>query len=343
MSAVVALHERLVSIPSVSENEAEIADFCLHWLEETGAEVRRVGHSVMAHAGSGPCLVLNSHLDTVPAQPGWSSDPWTPRRVGDQVFGLGTNDAKASVAALMVAFRESIQTASGCRLLLMLAEGEELRGIGTMNCLADLSERNQRIDAAIVGEPTELKAGVGQFGLAVLRLVARGTACHAAHARALGLANPVTELAQDLVRIAELDLGDSSIQPTTVTGAEAHNQIPAEASAILDVRLAPGLQAETVIEAVRGVVKSEVEVVSTRLRSYAMPEGAPFWDCLPPDRFVSRTMSDQVFFQGIPAVKLGPGKTERSHTVDEFVLVSELEAGVAAYRSLIERFVEVYG
>jgi acetylornithine deacetylase len=128
-----------------------------------------------------------------------------------------------------------------------------------------------------------------------------------------------------------------------VRGAEAHNQIPAEASAILDVRLAPGLQAESVIEAVRGVVTSEVEVVSTRLRSYAMPEGAPFWECLPPDRFVSRTMTDQVFFQGIPAVKLGPGQTERSHTVDEFVLVSELEAGVAAYRSLIERFVEMYG
>ncbi len=70
MSAVVALHERLVSIPSVSENEAEIADFCLHWLAETGAEVRRVGHSVMAHAGSGPCLVLNSHWIQCPPSRG---------------------------------------------------------------------------------------------------------------------------------------------------------------------------------------------------------------------------------------------------------------------------------
>jgi acetylornithine deacetylase len=49
----------------------------------------------------------------------------------------------------------------------------------------------------------------------------------------------------------------------------------------------------------------------------------------------SRTMSDMALLPGVPAVKVGPGSTERSHTPDEFVLAEEVDAGVAFYTRVL--------
>lgn len=338
MIDVLELHHDLVSICSVSGQEAEIADYVEDVLSVGGVGVERVGNSVIARAGSGPCLVLNSHLDTVPAQDGWADDPWTPIVRDGRVTGLGANDAKASVAAMMTAFLEAVESGPPCELILMLAEGEETLGIGTQKCLAHLD----RIpDAAIVGEPTSLASATGQFGLLIVNLVSHGDACHAANAKALGRRNPIWDLARDLVVLEVLDWGASSLQPTVLNGAAAKNQVPGTAAAVLDVRLEPTLTPEAALAQIQGVVNGEVIVHSDRLRPYACPPGAALLHCVPEPQFVSRTMSDLVFFQGIPAVKIGPGDTARSHTVNEYVLESEVTLGVQVYSQIIQRFGEV--
>lgn len=337
MTDALSLHRELVEIPSVSGSEQSIADFVESRLRKTCADVERVGNSVIASVGSGPRLALNSHLDTVPAQPGWTSDPWQPIVREGRVYGLGANDAKASVAAMIVAFGRAIDRPLPFCLLLMLVEGEETLGVGTQRCLQHLDFRP---DAAIVGEPTGLASAVGQYGLAILNLVAQGQACHAAHATALGVRNPIWALANDLASLESLDLGETTLQPTVLTGAAAKNQVPGTASAVLDIRLAPPTTPEEVITRVRERVASDVTVHSDRLRSYACPAGAALLGCVPEPHFVSRTMSDLVFFQGIPAVKIGPGRTERSHSVDEFVEESEILEGVRIYSQIIERYAE---
>src|SRR3954471_840913 len=55
--------------------------------------------------GDGPTLLLNGHVDTVLAVEGWSTDPWTPHRDGDRLYGLGAADMKSGVAAAMLAAR----------------------------------------------------------------------------------------------------------------------------------------------------------------------------------------------------------------------------------------------
>lgn len=338
MGDVLQLHRDLVSICSVSGQETEIADFVEEALSVAGVEVERVENSVIARTGSGPTLVLNSHLDTVPAQEGWTNDPWTPVVRDGRVIGLGANDAKASVAALMTAFLDAVESRPECELILMLAEGEETLGIGTQRCLAHLGRQP---DAAIVGEPTSLASATGQYGLLIANLTTRGEACHAAHAHVMGRKNPIWELARDLVALEGLDWGVSSLQPTVLTGASAKNQVPGSASASLDVRLEPSLSPEAALERIRERVSGEVTVHSDRLRPYACPEGAKFLSCIPEPQFVSRTMSDMVFFQGVPTVKIGPGDSARSHTVDEYVLETELLLGVQVYTQIIQRFAEV--
>jgi len=334
----IALHRDLVSIRSVSGEEAAIADFVETILRPSGADVERVGNSVLARAGSGACLALNSHLDTVPAQDGWTSDPWTPVVRDGRVTGLGANDAKASVAALISAFLGAVESGPPCDLLLMLVEGEETLGVGTQKCLSHL---DRKPDAAIVGEPTSLASAVGQYGLLIANLIAHGDACHAAHAKALGRQNPIWTLARDLAVLEGVDWGDSSLQPTVLTGAQAKNQVPAMASATLDIRLEPTLTPEEAVARIRSQVDGEVSIHSDRLRPYACPDGAKLLGCVPEPHFVSRTMSDLVFFQGIPAVKIGPGETGRSHTVDEYVMESEILLGVQVYAQIIERYGEV--
>jgi acetylornithine deacetylase len=54
--------------------------------------------------------------------------------------------------------------------------------------------------------------------------------------------------------------------------------------------------------------------------------------------FPSPTLSDWAHLTGVPAVKWGPGRSERSHTADEWVEMSMVEAAVGAYRTAIETF-----
>ena len=102
---VLAFHRELISIESVSGNESPIADFIRQWLARFDVKVERAGNNLFAVAGTnGPLVCLNTHLDTVPAAPGWTRNPFEAERADGRVYGLGSNDAKASVAAMVGAF-----------------------------------------------------------------------------------------------------------------------------------------------------------------------------------------------------------------------------------------------
>jgi len=336
---VLVLHRKLVSIPSISGDEGIVADFIQSVLSSSFCRVERIGNSVLGFSGTGKRIVLNSHVDTVPPAGEWGSDPWTPTVVEGRVYGLGSNDAKASVAAMIGAVADG-KVPEGIEVCLMLVEGEEVQGIGTQRCLSRLAELDWLPEAVVVGEPTELSSGIGQFGLAIFKLEAHGDACHAAHGSALQKRNPIWELARDLSVLQHLDIGDCTIQPTMLEGAGAKNQVAAVASAVLDVRLAPGWTADRVKDVLESAVGKPITVISDRLTAYEFPRLSDFAECCPEPKFLSRTMSDQVFFQGIPAIKCGPGCTDRSHTPNEYVLETEVLDGVATYKEILRKFSE---
>ena len=97
-----SLLERLVAIPSVSGEEVAIAAFVEETARGWGLDVVRDDTSVRVEVrgrGPGPTLALVSHLDVVPPGAGWTRDPFTPAVEGDRLYGRGSGDAKASVAA----------------------------------------------------------------------------------------------------------------------------------------------------------------------------------------------------------------------------------------------------
>lgn len=335
------IHKQIVNCPSISGNEAALADWVEGWLKEVGADPIRLGNNVLASWGGPPRLLFNSHLDTVPATDAWTRDPFVWAAQEGKLFGLGSNDAGASVAAMLWAFGHRIDGVG-----IMLVEGEEVGGKGTeLAWEYARSELGWNPLGVIIGEPTELQMGVRQRGLIALNLISRGDACHAANADVLGATNPIFALARDLAKLPHLAAvkHGHSVQPTELTGARARNQVPAEARAALDVRTVPGVEPDAVIAQLRSELECEIEVRSTRLKAFETRTNSPLVEaicavCPGAIPFESRTMSDQVFFQGYDAVKWGPGVSARSHTSDEFVWAEEVEQGAESYLRLMKRF-----
>src|SRR5205814_1314650 len=153
----------------------------------------------------------------------------------------------------------------------------------------------------------------------------------AAHADALGAQNAALVLARDLLALASVELapphprlGATTVQPTVVRAGSARNVVPAEASAVLDVRTTPAASHGELVSRVRERVRSEVRVLSDRLEPRETAEGALVVRAARAARpqarlYGSATLSDLVHVTGVPAVKCGPGRSERSHTADEWV------------------------
>jgi acetylornithine deacetylase len=398
---LLALHRELVATPSPSGQEAALCALLAWRLAGQHVNVERIGDSLVASTGTPPYLCLCSHLDTVPAGAGWTRAPHQPVVEEGRVYGLGSNDAKASVAAMLAAFvrqgtgdrgpgtggsdvgaglvpardssrlddsgrpqgpplqkeqasRASRQSPAPGGTILAFVAGEEKGGLGAEVVVAELARRGLAPAAAVVGEPTGLDIVVAQKGLLILELRAHGTACHAAHARALGATNAIEVLARDLLALAALDLdaadpelGPITLEPTVIAGGSARNALPAEATAVLDVRTNPMPSPAEVVERVRAVVASEVKVLSERLRPCATAPTHSLVQAAQRARpeaalYGSRTLSDWVFFANadIPAIKVGPGRSERSHTVDEYVEEREILDGAAFYERLIKAWLQ---
>jgi acetylornithine deacetylase len=163
-------------------------------------------------------------------------------------------------------------------------------------------------------------------------------------------------LARDLVALEDADLGPddaelgpTTMEPTVLTGSPARNQVPGEASCILDVRVNPSPSPEEIAGRLRARVRhGALNVLSSRLRPQATPLDEAIVRACRAARpsaktFGSRGVSDWCFYGRTPAVKVGPGVTERSHTADEWVGVEEVTAGAAFYAAAVRAFAELGG
>lgn len=344
----------LVRIASISGDEDAIATFVTDLIVDAGLDCERIGNTVLARYGKsgGPRLLLNTHLDTVPVGEGWTCDPFAAQWTDGQLFGRGSNDAKASVAAMLTSLFEL--AAAGSKLpgevWLALNEREETDNFGMGRTL----ERLGTPDLAITGEPTGLEVVRAQSGLAVLIAEWKGRSCHAAHVAHVEHTNALLVAAQEMQQTGPygvLDgthplIGDSTIAPTVLHAGERHNVVPDHAEATFDARLAPPFAGADAMKWLRERMPSaELRLRSDRLRAVETPADHPLVQAAltcasKPEAIGSRTLSDMALLPGVPAIKCGPGATERSHTPDEFVLASEVEEGTQFYSAIIPAALE---
>ena len=104
----VSLLKSLIAIPSISREETQAADYLQNYIEAEGMTTGRKGNNIWCLSPmfdlKKPTILLNSHIDTVKPVNGWRKAPFTPREENGKLYGLGSNDAGASVVTLLQVF-----------------------------------------------------------------------------------------------------------------------------------------------------------------------------------------------------------------------------------------------
>lgn len=344
-----ALLERLVATPSLSGEEGALADFLQDLLGAHGAQLHRQGHNLWFEVGThGPRLLLNTHLDTVPPCAGWTGDPFAPQWRNGRLQGLGANDAKGCLASMtLTALALLEQGLPQGRAVFAFTAEEETGGAGLGTILDQLGA----FDGAVVGEPTGLQVCAAQRGLLMLKCTAKGEASHTAHAHALGAVNAVHKAARDIVKLDALRfephplLGETRAQATLIQGGRARNQVPDACEFFVDLRTTPNLDHEALAARIAESLESDTAVHSMRYLPKATDPAHPLVQAAlaaagRKGPVGSATASDWAFLGDLPAVKIGPGDTHRSHRADEYLTLAELEAGCAFYRKLVPAFLK---
>ncbi|WP_135534000.1 ArgE/DapE family deacylase [Halostella pelagica] len=325
---------------------------------------------------AGPTLVLNGHVDVVPAtRSAWTSDPFDPVWDDDCVTARGAADMKGGLAACVFAARQIAETeAVDGRVVVESVAGEEEGGIGAATAALSNPYPFER-DAAIVAEPTELGVVTAVEGSVMKRLRLRGRSAHAATSwrgeSVLPHFDRIRRAFEELEAEREKRVDHPLYEefPTkwpvcfgTVRAGNWASTVPDDLVAELRIGVAPG---ETVAE-----VESEFQE-----RLDAVVEESKWLRDHPPTferfsiQFEAASVSldaavvealgeavtetgldatprgatygaDSRHYQaaGIPTVLFGPGSIEQAHFPDESVDAGEVETASAVLADAAERF-----
>ncbi len=339
----IGLLGRMVSLPSASGEEKEVADFLENLMREHGKAPRRKGHNLWCvspfYRTGRPTLLLNAHIDTVRPVPSWTRDPFRPTREGGRIYGLGTNDDGASVVALWQAFRTLSGRGQPYNLVFLASCEEEVSGKGGIESVIPLLPH---IDLALVGEPTGMQPAIAEKGLMVLDATACGRPGHAARDEG---ENAIYKAMKDIEwfrtyrfpKVSPL-LGEVKMSVTVIRAGTQHNVVPDRCVFTVDVRSNENYSNEEIYQTIRTHTDSEVKARSFRLNSSHIDESHPVVaraKALGRTPFGSPTLSDQALMH-FPSLKMGPGESSRSHTADEYVTVTEIREAIALYVELLD-------
>ena len=328
-----------------------------------------------------PTLMLCAHIDTVSPAEGYGFDPYEPhydvaadvigsaagQDVGpeDIVAGLGSNDDGASVVAMIAAYRYFTQSSwsavevgndpshsfvvgptpcgqggSTKNLMLVLTCEEERSGRNGMTGL--WPELASKVDFAIVGEPTGMKAATAERGLLVIDATAYGVSGHAARNEG---ENALYKAMEDIMKLrshvfgkVSPRMGKVNLNVTQINAGSAHNVIPERCEFVIDIRPTEQYSNEEILEELQGICQSELKPRNLANRSSATFEGSPLQktaEAMGIETFSSPTTSDWMRIT-CDAIKMGPGESARSHKKDEFVFIEEIEKGIETYIEFIK-------
>jgi acetylornithine deacetylase len=368
--------KEMIAIPSPSFSEGDVCSHICNWLTSKGVSHERVGNNIIAeHVNdpSDPTLMLCAHIDTVSPCEGYSFDPYMPENSPEGVIqGLGSNDDGASVVSMIAAYRffsHAIGSGAGVKnratplaagggtrsegvggvvfntcsttpnITLVLTCEEERSGKGGMTGL--WGKRLNRIDYAIVGEPTGMKAATSERGLLVIDATAHGISGHAARNEGVNSIYIALEDIQKLknhifTRISPR-MGEVKLNVTQINAGTAHNVIPDKCTFVIDIRPTEQYTNEEILAELQSICQSELRARNLSNRSSATAADSPLQktaEDLGIETFSSPTTSDWMRID-CDAVKMGPGDSSRSHKKDEFVYIHEIENGIRTYIDFI--------
>ncbi len=359
MSAVADLLAELVRFPTQQGNaqrgpgdERALCEHLAPMLRARGADDVIVetsprtdgspGAYVFARWGT-PRRVINAHVDTVPANTGWSREPWDAHVDRGKLYGLGSADTKGAIAATLVALEGQKPRDVG-----VLFSGDEEAGSRIMEAFL-ASAHATAIEEVIVCEPTARVAGTAHRGIFGQTATLVGPGGHSS--RADFEKKPIALLARFAVALDDLGIRWRESGPqgmkglcmniAGLAGGVAFNVIPARGDLTYSIRPYPGFDR----------VMWDREVVAL---AHAIDETITFTDTIENVPFACEDLAPLVtpfarrigvldFWTeaamwtraGKKAIVIGPGDIAQAHSADEWVTLEDLDWAVDLFRSLI--------
>lgn len=340
----IELLKKMISTPSLSTAENKTGDLIEEFMKSKDIPVQRHKNNIWAinkHFDKDkPTILLNSHHDTVKPNGGYTKDPFTPVVENGKLFGLGSNDAGGPLTSLIATFIHFYPQKDLSYNLVMAATGEE--EISGDNGIVSILDKIPEIDCAIVGEPTQMRMAVAEKGLMVLECTAKGKSGHAARSEGK---NAIYVALKDIewfkthrFEKESKMLGPVKMTVTVINAGSQHNVVPDSCAFTVDIRSTDIYNNTHVLEIIKNNIESEVTARSIRLNPSFIPLEHPLVQvgkAMGIETYGSPTLSDQAFLS-VPSLKMGPGKSARSHTADEFIRLDEIEKGIETYINLLD-------
>jgi acetylornithine deacetylase len=276
-AAVLDLLADLVRIDSVNPllvpgaaGETEIASFVARRIQAMGLdpEIRQAApnrpnvHARLPGRGAGRTLILNAHMDTVGVD-GMTIPPFEPVVRDGRMFGRGTGDTKAGLAAMIEAIAAVQRARVPLRgdVLLAAVADEEYSSLGT-----EYLAGTERADGCIIAEDTALNLLIAHQGFAWYEIELLGRAAHGKHPE-LGI-DAIAQMGRVLVDLDRLDRDvlDKNVHPLagkavfhngTIVGGAEPGMYPARCALQIEIGCNPG---ETM-----AARRAEIEAILTRL------------------------------------------------------------------------------
>ena len=314
-------------------------------------------------------LVLSGHTDVVPVegQP-WSSDPFTLTQRDGRLYGRGTSDMKSFIALCLALVPEMLARPLKVPIHFAFSYDEEVGCLGAPHLIAELGKRFPKPALAIVGEPTELKLGTRHKGCYSFETEITGRDAHSSQTHkganailaAAAIVGELDRIAEELKQSAFNDANFEPPYPTInvgrIDGGTAVNIVARHCTVHWDFRATPGADPSLVLpnleRFIAGTVLPRLQRVApdasvvTRPRAQVPPlvdePGGAAESLL---KFLTganqtiglafATEAGQFQAAGLSAIVCGPGSILQAHQPDEFIELSQIQAGEHFLRKLI--------
>jgi succinyl-diaminopimelate desuccinylase len=362
----VALTRELVGFDTINPpgQERDCAHRAAAFLEAAGFktafhEYDKDRTSVVARlggkSGADP-ICFTGHLDVVSlgTRP-WSKDPFAGETDGDKLFGRGTSDMKAGVAAMLFAlksFSKKLNNTAG--VVVVLTAGEEGGCVGSAE-LAKLPKLMGKAGAMVVGEPTSNYPLVGHKGSLKFHASFKGVSAHGSMPQ-LGV-NAIYKAAKAIAKLegfkfgtpAHPIMGEPTMNVGTVEGGSGVNLVPDLAKIGVDIRTVPGVDHAALMARLTAILQdAEIDVFADNNAVWTEPQEAwvrrVFEICKPilgekPEARTAPYMTDAAnlrkIYTGVPTLVLGPGEAAMAHQTDEYCSVDRIRQSVQIYEEII--------
>lgn len=374
--------EQLIASPSVSSanpsldmSNAGVVDLLATWLEDLGFRVNLQDVDTLAakknliatigpnqDGNSGGGLVLSGHSDTVPYDDvQWHSDPFKSTEKNGGFYGLGTTDMKGFFAVALEAMQQ-VDLKKLQKPLTLIATADEESSMAGARMLSEAGLPPG--DAAIIGEPTDLKPIRMHKGILMQSIRITGLSGHSSNPE---LGHSALEAMYDVLGVLRAyrtqlqaqyqNKGFGIAVPTMnlgcIHGGDNPNRICSRCELQFDVRPLPGMSMDSLRAEIDRLLipiaqNHEVQIVHEPLfegvEAYEEPASSELVTAA--EQMTGQNSSsvafatEAPFFQamGKQTLVLGPGSIDQAHQPNEYLPIEQIRPGIQLYRQFIEHY-----